>query len=103
MCFFLLMIRGAPICTLDTTLCPYPTRFRCRPGRVAVLPTVETFADHLTEIAYGWPPRTIIVRGAREKYDAMAASQVAHAASGTVAFETAIAGVPTVVAIGYRR
>ena len=69
-----------------------------RAGLVAVLPTVETVADHVTEIASGWPTRTVIVRGAREKYDAMAASQVALAASGTVALETAIAGVPTVVA-----
>jgi len=38
------------------------------------------------------------VRGESEKWDAFAASQVALAASGTVALELALAGLPTVIA-----
>ena len=39
-----------------------------------------------------------MVRGEAEKYDAMAASSAALAASGTVALELALARVPTVIA-----
>ena len=39
-----------------------------------------------------------MVQGEGEKFDAMAASQVALAASGTVALELALAGVPMVIA-----
>jgi len=47
-----------------------------------------------------WPVPAHVVRGTRERYDAFAASRAALAASGTVALELAIAGVPMV--IGYR-
>jgi lipid-A-disaccharide synthase len=40
----------------------------------------------------------IVVRGERDKYDALAASDAALAASGTVALELAMARLPTVVA-----
>jgi lipid-A-disaccharide synthase len=39
-----------------------------------------------------------VVRGTAERYDAFAASQVALAASGTVALELALARVPMVIA-----
>ena len=48
-----------------------------------------------------WPGRPIVLRGDDgEKYDAFAASRAALAASGTVALELALAGVP--MAVAYR-
>jgi len=68
------------------------------PGLQVVVPTVDTVADEVTRAV--WPVPTHVVRGTRERYDAFAASRAALAASGTVALELAIAGVP--MAIGYR-
>jgi lipid-A-disaccharide synthase len=48
--------------------------------------------------AVDWPVRAAIVEGAGEKQDAFAASTLALAASGTVALELALAGVPAIVA-----
>jgi lipid-A-disaccharide synthase len=45
-----------------------------------------------------WPATSAILIGDGEKYDAMAASTVALAASGTVTLEVALAGTPMVVA-----
>jgi lipid-A-disaccharide synthase len=67
------------------------------PFRVAV-PTVATVADWVSAAVSRWPGRPIVLRGAAEKYDAFAASRAALAASGTVALELALAGVPMVVA-----
>jgi len=69
------------------------------PFRVAV-PTVATVADLVSEGLRAWPGRPIVLRGAGDKYDAFAASRAALAASGTVALELALAGVP--MAIAYR-
>ncbi|MDR3436697.1 lipid-A-disaccharide synthase [Telmatospirillum sp.] len=63
-----------------------------------VIPTVDTVAGAVSAAA--WPVPAIVVRGADERYDAFAASDLALAASGTVALELAMAGVPMV--IGYR-
>ncbi|OAN43961.1 lipid-A-disaccharide synthase [Paramagnetospirillum marisnigri] len=68
-----------------------------RPGLVAVVPTVETVAEDVTAAARSWPLPTIVVRGAAEKHDAFAACSVALAASGTVALELAMAGLPSVI------
>ena len=65
--------------------------------RVAV-PTVPDLAEQVAERCRQWPVPAIVVTGTAEKYDAMAASQAALAASGTVALELALAGVPMVVA-----
>lgn len=62
------------------------------------IPTVETVAE--TVKAASWPAPAVVVRGAVEKYDAFAASDAALAASGTVALELALAGLPS--AIAYR-
>ena len=67
------------------------------PFRVAV-PTVATVADAVIRGVADWPGRPIVVRGNAAKYDAFAASRAALAASGTVALELALAGVPMVVA-----
>ncbi len=69
------------------------------PFRVAV-PTVETVTEAVTQGVRVWPGRPIVLRGSADKYDAFAASRAALAASGTVALELALAGVP--MAVAYR-
>lgn len=70
---------------------------RIGPFRV-VMPTVPAVADLVRQVTAGWPGQPIIIDDAKAKYPAMQASDVALAASGTVALELAIAGVPTVIA-----
>jgi len=72
---------------------------RVGPFRV-VMPTVAHVADAVAAGARGWPGNAIIVRGNEAKYDAFAASRAALAASGTVALELALAGLP--MAVAYR-
>ncbi|MCH7888374.1 MAG: lipid-A-disaccharide synthase [Proteobacteria bacterium] len=67
------------------------------PGLRAVAPTVETVAAEVAAAAARWPVDTLVVTGRHEKHDAFAASTVALAASGTVALELAIAGLPAVI------
>jgi lipid-A-disaccharide synthase len=67
-------------------------------GLRAVLPTTETVAEPVTAAVARWTVPAIVVRGSREKYDAFAASDVALAASGTVALELALARLPAVIA-----
>jgi lipid-A-disaccharide synthase len=69
------------------------------PFRV-VVPTVATVAATVAGASAAWPGNPIIVQQPDEKYDAFAASRVALAASGSVALELALAGLPMVV--GYR-
>jgi len=69
------------------------------PFRVAV-PTVANVAAIVTEAVPAWPGRPLVLRGAAAKYDAFAASRAALAASGTVALELAMAGLP--MAVAYR-
>lgn len=65
--------------------------------RVAV-PTVATVAEAVAAGVRDWPGRPVVLRGGEAKYDAFAASRAALAASGTVALELAMAGVPMTVA-----
>ena len=67
------------------------------PFRVAV-PTVETVADTVASGVRDWPGQPIVLRGEAARYDAFAASCAALAASGTVALELAMAGLPMTVA-----
>ena len=68
------------------------------PALRIVVPTIANLADGLrTELGHWSFPVTIIV-GEREKFGAMAAADVALAASGTVALELAMFGVPNVIA-----
>jgi lipid-A-disaccharide synthase len=69
------------------------------PFRV-VVPTVATVAAPVTAAVQAWPGNPIVVQQPQEKYDAFAASCAALAASGSVALELALAGLPMVV--GYR-
>ena len=66
------------------------------PDLAVVVPTVETVAEEVTAAAASWPLPTVVVRG-KVKYDAFAACDVALAASGTVALELAMAGLPSVI------
>jgi len=68
------------------------------PDLAVVLPTVTTVADKVREAAARWPLPVTITEGIEDKRDAFAASDAALAASGTVTYELAMAGVPMVIA-----
>lgn len=68
------------------------------PGLSAVLPTTANVAPLVRGRVAGWPVPALVLDGAAEKYDAFAAGTVALAASGTVALELAMAGLPAVIA-----
>jgi len=67
------------------------------PGLVAIVPTVPHLAAQVAEAAAAWPVRAVLVAEREMKLVAMAASDVALAASGTVTLELALARVPMVV------
>jgi lipid-A-disaccharide synthase len=69
-----------------------------RPGLRVVVPTVPGVAGLVKRLTSEWPVAALVVEGEDEKYAAMAASDAAIAASGTVALELGIAGVPSVIA-----
>ncbi len=68
------------------------------PGLRVVMPTVETVEPLVRAGTTDWPVPVSVVRGSEAKADAFAAAQAALAASGTVALELAVAGVPAVIA-----
>jgi lipid-A-disaccharide synthase len=68
------------------------------PGMQAVVPTVGHVADQVRAAAAAWPAPTTVVMGEEEKYAAFAAADAALAASGTVALELAVAGLPAAIA-----
>ncbi len=86
----LLPIFGAALKQLEELVGPF---------RV-VVPTVATVAATIACAVGRWPGNPIIVHQPQDKYDAFAASRTALAASGSVALELALAGLPMVV--GYR-
>jgi lipid-A-disaccharide synthase len=63
-----------------------------------VLPSVDFLADWIVRETASWHIPVTVVRGQQEKIDAFAASEIALAASGTVALELAMAKLPAVVA-----
>ncbi|MCG8507712.1 MAG: lipid-A-disaccharide synthase [Rhodospirillales bacterium] len=69
-----------------------------KPGLSIVMPLAETVAGPIADTVNSWPPPVVAVRGEEEKYAAFAAADVALAASGTVALELAMAGLPSVIA-----
>ncbi|OAN54414.1 lipid-A-disaccharide synthase [Magnetospirillum moscoviense] len=74
------------------------TRLKARhPDLTLVVPTVETVAERVRAAARDWPFPAIVVEGMAEKYDCLAAADAGLAASGTVALELALAGLPTVI------
>ena len=71
-----------------------------RPGLSVVVPAVAAHAGRIEAAAASWPVRTIVSADRTRRFAAMAACDVAIAASGTVTLELAQCGVPMVV--GYR-
>ncbi len=71
---------------------------RRHPDVVFAFPTVSYIREALESRIAGWPGRAVVVDTIGEKFDAMAASSAAMAASGTVSLELALAGVPHTVA-----
>ncbi|BDA84702.1 lipid-A-disaccharide synthase [Aureimonas sp. SA4125] len=70
------------------------------PGVRAILPAVPRLRALIEEKVADWPVKPEIVTGEAEKWAAFAAADAALAASGTVALELALAGVP--MALCYR-
>jgi len=70
------------------------------PGLDVVIPAIPALVPEIEAVSRRWPVRSLVVSEIDAKFDAMAACDVAIAASGTVSLELAMAGVPTV--IGYR-
>jgi lipid-A-disaccharide synthase len=68
------------------------------PDLKLVLPAAELVAEAVDEATRSWPVKVTVLRGPRERFDALAASDVALAASGTVALELAMARLPAVIA-----
>lgn len=68
------------------------------PGLRPVVPTISTLVPTVRELSANWPGPAVVVTGGTERHDAMAAANVALAASGTVTLELALSQVPTVVA-----
>jgi lipid-A-disaccharide synthase len=70
------------------------------PALRLVVAAADTVAAEVKARVAGWPRRTFVVEGERDKLSAMRAATVALAKSGTVTTELAVAGCPMVV--GYR-
>jgi lipid-A-disaccharide synthase len=68
------------------------------PGLHVIIPAVPHLAQAIKAHIAGWPVTVTVLEDQTQKYDAMAASNAALAASGTVALELALAQVPTVIA-----
>ena len=68
------------------------------PALHLAVPTVGTVAELVRDAVAGWPWPVTVTLGEEEKQDAFAASRAALGASGTVALELALAGVPQVTA-----
>lgn len=69
-----------------------------RPGLQVAIPIAPGVTDMVRQATAGWSTPPILVEGAAEKFDCMAACDAALAASGTVALELALARAPTVIA-----
>lgn len=69
-----------------------------RPGLTLLLPTVPRVRDEVAAAVAGWGVPAHVLDGDTAKYDALAAGTAALAASGTVALELALAGLPGVIA-----
>ena len=61
-----------------------------------IMPLVDNVSTYVKAAVREWPNRVNFTEGDDAKYDAFAASDAAVAASGTVALELAMAGVPYV-------
>ncbi len=68
------------------------------PDLAVVVPTVATVSDKVRKAVARWPLPVTVIEGFEHKRGAFAASDLALAASGTVTYELAVAGVPMVIA-----
>ncbi len=68
------------------------------PNLKVVVPAVAEMMDRIRAASALWPVPTTVVSGIDEKADALAASDAALAASGTITLELALARVPAVIA-----
>ena len=73
------------------------------PALHLAVPTVGTVEGRVRDAVAGWPWPATVALGEEEKQDAFAASRAALGASGTVALELALAGVPQVTAYRLNR
>jgi lipid-A-disaccharide synthase len=90
--------RGSEIKTLLPVFAAAVTRLQARvPGLRCVLPTVPAVAERVRAAVAGWDTPPVVIDDPDARWDAFAASDTALAASGTVAVELALAGVPMVV------
>ena len=98
----LLVLPGSRPGEVDRLLGPFEDAIRRlkadHPGLQVVLPVADAVADRVRAAVAGWPFRVHVVDGEQEKREAMKASDLALACSGTVTLEVAQAGVPMVVA-----
>jgi len=67
------------------------------PDLRVIVPAAPNVRAVVEELCAPWGAQVLVVDGAKERYDAFAASDLALAASGTVTLELAYAGVPSVV------
>lgn len=67
------------------------------PDVTLVIPAAANVRAMIEESVATWPWPVLVVDGARERYDAFAAADLALATSGTVTLELSWAAVPTVV------
>ena len=68
------------------------------PTLQVVVPTIPAIKDEVSHTVRSWKNNVLVIEGEKDKFDAMAASNIALAASGTVVLELALARVPTVIA-----
>ncbi len=68
------------------------------PSIRVVIPTIASLRIEIEELVSDWNGDVVIVEGESDKFDAMAASNVALAASGTVSLELALNRLPAVIA-----
>jgi lipid-A-disaccharide synthase len=100
----LMVLPGSRPVEIAKVLPPFEDALRlikaAHPHLHVVVPAASTVADEVTAKVASWPFRAHVLRGEDLKRDAMVASTVALACSGTVTTELALAGCPMVV--GYR-
>lgn len=61
------------------------------------MPVADGMENHISDVVSKWDGGIILVHGDQEKFNTFAASDVAVAASGTVALELAVAQTPSVI------
>ena len=98
----LCMLPGSRLGEVERHLEPFRSAMTTLQSRFpsirVVVPTIPAIKDEVSHTVRGWENNVLVVEGEKDKFDAMAASNIALAASGTVALELALARVPTVIA-----